>query len=437
MSSRDSYRPHNTRARSRSRSPPRSFTGNSDSRYRDRGFDFEHNRQLPERTREADRYREERDRGDSYRPRAGRGGRGGGRGGARGGAGGMGGAAPYWKKPPPPPAHDRPILNHSFREKTPELMPGMITGGFEVHAAEEEGGEEGGDAPMDLSDQEEEVVVVHAKSSEPAAAATKVPEEVATTEDAEHVAGITTTAATTTLKLPNGEEKKLEGKEGKEIVEVEKKKVDVIAMIRAAKAKAAKEEVRKDEVAAGDDFISFGSMALDDKPEKQKSEESDYDEHRKMRKLNDSTKAPLEAPRGPADPSKPFSFKEQLHGPYIPSVDEGPPGVGPLSRNAKLPPPPGPGRDTRKALGKRRRGHDDYSDSQDDYDQSLDYEDAHDHPDVPQNRKRKHDEISRGNNKIDGNIKWELRPKPGINHMPWMTAVTDHSKTLKLSVWYV
>ena len=287
----------------------------------------------------------------------------------------------------------------------------MITGGFDVVHEEEAGHEDEGEAPMELSEAEED--------EKPAAAAEK-PEEQ--TEIA-------------TVKLANGEEKKVEVLEGKEIVEADRKKVDVIAMIRAAK-KAAEKEVRKDEVAAGDDFISFGAM--DDKPEK--DDESDFDDHRKQRKLNDSSKASIE---DDADPNKPFSFKEQLHGVYTPANDEGPPGVGPLSRNAKLPPPPGPGKDTRKAL-KRRRGRDDYSDEsdfddEDDYDpSSLVFDDSHrEQPDIPASRKRKHDEISRGNAKIDGNIKRELRPKMGINHIPWMTAGTDHSRTLKLSMWYV
>ncbi|KAF8242688.1 hypothetical protein K440DRAFT_607076 [Wilcoxina mikolae CBS 423.85] len=425
----DSYRPRprsRSRQRSRQRSrerSPRGFTGNSKSRYRDQEFQFEHEKHLPSRpSRElyGNRYGgRDRNRGDSYRPsdpRAARGGR------DRGGRGG----APFKRRPfVPLPAHDRPILNFDYKEKTPELMPGMVTSGWEKEEAKEKNEAESGE-PMEMSDQEDEGETV--PITKPAATI----DLVAATTTVEKTEDTASAVAPTPVAIVNGVEK-LEVTDGKEYVEADKKRMDVITMIRQAKAKAAAEKaVQKDRVAANDDFISldFG----DEKP----SSESDHEDQRKMRRLNDSTKAPLELP-----PDRPFSHKENIHGVYVPKnpIDDGPPGVGPLSRAGKLPPPPGPDKRTRNALRKRGRGRDSDSDSsdEDDYDPHLLRDPAIPvpdlHPDVPKNRKRKFDEVSRGNQKIDGNIKWELRPKPGISHIPWTEAAKDHSRTLKLSMW--
>jgi len=418
----DSYRPRQ-RSRSRSRSP-RGFTGNSNSRYRDQEFQFEHQRHLPSRPpRESDRYGG-RDRGrdrdrNSYRPSGPRAARGGRDRGERGGA-------PFKKRPfVPPPAYDRPILSFDYREKTPELLPGMVTSKWEKEETQEKNEAEEGE-PMEMNDQEGERETV--STAKPTATTDPV---AATT--AENTEGTTSTVEPTPVAVVNGAEK-LEVTEGKEIVEADKQRVDVITMIRQAKAKAAADKtIQKDRVAANDDFISL------DFGDEKSSLESDHEDHRKMRRLNDSTKKPLELP-----PDRPFSHKEQIHGVYVPKnpIDEGPPGMGPLSRAGKLPPPPGPDNRTRNDLRKRRRGRDSDSRSndEDDYDpeslnvatgQAQDF-----HPDIPKNRKRKYDEISRNSQKVDGNIKWELRPKPGINHIPWTQTAKDHSRTLKMTMWY-
>jgi non-canonical poly(A) RNA polymerase PAPD5/7 len=398
---------------------------------------------MPERSRdtEPDRYR------DSYRPQQQhqRGARGG-RGGNRGGRGG----APFKKKIAPP-AHDRPILSFDYREKTPELMPGMVTAGFEL-LNDEDDGEEEGEAPMEHSEDDEP-----AAPAAPAAPATEptAPEEPATLVAPESGVG---KVATLVVPTANGVvEKKLEVIEGKEFVEADKKRIDVISMIRQAKAKAAAEkETKKDSVAANDDFISLN---FDDdkpsrkKPESESEEERDYDDHKKRRRLNDRTRA---TPDLPEDAPRPFSHKESLHGPYVPKEpeDDGPPGlapgVGPLSRAGKLAPPPGPSREVHKALGKRRRGRGDSPSDYDSYDESDDEEYNpenlnvagvgrfdFDGPDIPRSRKRKHDKISSGNNKVDGNITRQWRVKPGIQSAPWMNGAVDHSRSLKMTTWYV
>lgn len=388
---------------------------------------------MPPRSRDM-----EPDRGnrDSYRPQHyHRGGRGAG----RGGRGGL----PFKKKLPLP-AHDRPILSFDYKEKTPELMPGMITAGFElVHNEEELGSQEEGGSRA------EEVPMEYSEDDAPAA--TAAPGHIASGETP-----VSTTpvqeggkVATVLVSVANDADKKLDVVEGKEFVEADKKRTDVIAMIRQAKAKAAAEkEVKKDSVAANDDFISlnFDDDKSQQKSESESDEEHGYDDHRKRRKLNDSTKA---TPELPEDAPRHFSHRELLHGPYVPkeSSDGGPPGVapgvGPLSRAGKLPPPPGPSRDVRAALGKRRR---DRKDSPSDYDSYDDYEEDRDvelagvefdfdGPDVPPTRKRKHDLISSGKQKADGNITRQWKVKPGVDSTPWMHGAVDHSRSLNMTRW--
>ena len=435
----DSYRP--SRARSRSRSPPRGFTGNSNSRYRDREFDFESSRHLPPRQhshsfddRGGGGVRErERNPGSGYRARGSGGGFRGGRG---GGAAGGGGAFRKW---PPFQAHDRPILNHEFREKTPELMEGMVTGGFEK--------EHGSDGEEEMKLSADEGEKVEKQKEEEAGEAEKEKtagkEKAAEKEKTAEKEG--EKDPTVSLVLGNGKEAKVEVVEGKEFVEADKKRVDVITMIRQAKAKAAAEKKQIDSVAANDDLISLNFD--DDKPAQQISDSDldyGYDDRRKKRRMNDSSKVAAH-PDSPRDVpgSRPFSHKEALHGTYVPDpIDDGPPGVGPLSRAGKLAPPPGPSRHVRRALGKRGRDGDDDDDDRVDYEEeeydpeSLEIG-GHEHPDVPLQRKRKHAEISTGSKKIDGNIKYDLRPRAGTNHVPWVAGANDHSRTLKMSSWCV
>jgi non-canonical poly(A) RNA polymerase PAPD5/7 len=403
---------------------------------------------MPGRSRDTEPNRNNNNRErDSYRPQPQRGERGGNR-------GGRGGGAPFKRKPfVPLPAHDRPILSFDYREKTPELMPGMVTAGFELanngeeeeeEEKEENGGEQG----------DEEVPMEHSDDDEPAASGSIAPEETVPSTAPETEEG---KASTVVIPTVNGAEKKLEVVEGKDFVEADKKRIDVITMIRQAKAKAAAEkEIKKDSVAANDDFISLNFD--DDKPKKSESEsdeEREYDNYRKRRRLNDRAKASTDLPE---DVPRPFSHRESLHGPYIPKDPEndGPPGVapgvGPLSRAGKLPPPPGPSQEVRKALG-RRKGHED---SPSDYDSYDDYDDEDydpeslgmagaagaadfdfDGPDIPRTRKRKHDQISMGNHKVDGNITREWRVKPGVESAPWTKEAVDHSRSLKMSTWYV
>jgi len=403
----DSYRP-----RVRSRSPRRGFTGSANSNYRDRDFQFEHPRHLPARTQENDlqSYRDRGRRGDNFRP----GSRGGGRGGRA--RGGRNDREPFRRTSYVPlPAHNRPILNVDFREKTPELLPGMVTTG-EFETGEEEDDDE---EPMEMSENEGSFT-----NGDPATLVEPVPEKLADP--------ITET---------NSDGPKIEVVEGQEFVEADKKRMDVIQMIRQSKAKLAAErekEAKKDSVAANDDFISLN---FGDEGKSRFESESEDEGGRKKRKLDDNSKAIVQPPGiyQDAQNGKLFSHKEHLHGPYVPKepLDEGPPGISTLSRTAKLLPPPGPSNNIRTAL--RKRSIDPYSseemgnynsNSDDDHDpENL----RHEHRDVPQTRKRKYDEISKGKN-LDGNVKPELRPKAGIDHIPW---AQDHSKTLHMTSWQV
>lgn len=356
-------------------------------------------------------------------------------------------------------------------------MPGMVTGGFEK-VAENEGGDgddedqdedgdgdgdggadadgdggqgegggkivDGDDAPMEISDGEQS----HAGAQSPPVA---VGGEVGAAKQKSKQKN-TKSKPGTDSPIPSpvtrGVEK-LEIVEGKEFVEADKKRLDVIAMIRQAKAKAAADKAKQDSVAANADFISlnFDDEKPSSPPESGGGDDGDdlAQDRRKMRRLNDSSKAPPDRPH-----DRPFSHKEAIHGVYVPKqpVDDGPPGVGPLSRAAKLPPPPG--LDARRPKWKKRHHHDSASDScsgddgddddgadDDEYDTELlpistDQIQAH-HLDVPLARKRKYDEISKNN--ISGNIKYELRPKPGVNPIPWNADAKDHSRTLHMSAW--
>jgi len=419
----DSYRPN------RQRSPPPRFTGNANSRHRDRefGFGFEHPRRLPLRTRDTEPDRSGRQGGggrnrDTYRP-GGRGGHGGG----ASGRGGYRGNKPDFKKWVPLPAHDRPILNFDYREKTPELMAGMVTGGYEIDVNEEDTTE----------DKEDEVIEGSHDEEMASTAGIEIPTPVA--PEAEGTAGADDIQV---IPICDGQ---LEVVEGKEFVEADKKRIDVITMIRQAKKAGSDKEKKKDRMAANDDFISL-DFGEEKKEESLESDLSDQGDYRKKRRLNDSTIAPPESPvDGPG--SRPFSHRERLHGPYVSQqpVDDAPPGVGPLSRGQKLGAPPGPSKDVRKALNRKRKGRHEEDDEEDDYD-DYDEEDGYDPEaldvgegvqDLPKSRKRKHHEISRGNKNPDGNVKYEMRAKPGVNPFPWMTVAQDHSRTLKMSTWYV
>jgi non-canonical poly(A) RNA polymerase PAPD5/7 len=409
----DSYRP-----RVRSRSPRRGFTGGANSNYRDRDFQFEHPRNLPARTHESEpqSYRDRGRRSDNFRP----GSRGGGRGGRA--RGGKNDREPFRRTSYVPlPAHNRPILNVNFREKTPELLPGMVTTGeFETGEEEDDSEEEDDDEePTAMSENEEPFT-----NEDPATLIEPVPEKL-----------------TGPITEMNSDGPKIEVVEGQEFVEADKKRMDVIQMIRQSKAKLAAErekEAKKDSVAANDDFISLN---FGDEEKSRLESQSENEGGRKRQKLNDQSKAAVQPPRIYQDVpnGKQFSHREHLHGPYVPKepLDEGPPGIGTLSRAVKLPPPPGPSNNIRTAL--RKRSIDPYSSEEtDDYefDSGDDYDPEnlrHEHHDVPQTRKRKYDEISKGKN-LDGNIKPELRPKAGIDPIPW---ARDHSKTLHMTSWQV
>lgn len=285
-------------------------------------------------------------------------------------------------------------------------MEGMVTGGFvldvEGEAPQEAGDDDQGEAPMEMSAGEEGEAA--------------------------------------------GENNGEEGQEKEH--DPDRPKVDVIQMIRAAKAKAAagkKDNEPKDQVAANDDFISFDFG----EPEKEKeSDEESIDDGRagKKRRMNlegdaeDVEVGDINA-NSNVDGSRPFSHREALHGAYVPR-DEGPPGVEGY-RTGDLPPPPGLAekkekKRKREADRRRRKSGDDLYD---DYDSDEESDSDVDLGDLPQKRKRKHAEISRagGKNCADGNVtaEWRVRDTT-MNPTPWIAASgVDHSQSVDMMNWLV
>ncbi|TGZ85433.1 hypothetical protein EX30DRAFT_326516 [Ascodesmis nigricans] len=452
----------------RDRDPP-SFTADSRSSFADRDFSFTGPRTESGRTFQAaaDAYRPPppssyRDRnrsrspkrsrgygGESYRP----GGGGDRYGGSRRGRGpnrrgGFGnGDRPKWV---PPPAHDRELMRFDFREKTPELMPGMVTGGFVVNlddhveetngekeeegkdtvgqAEKEESMEEDGGAAMEMSDDDTPAT---------APADTTVKPTPTTTDKASGPGEASAPAQSPAPAPPIPEKKRIDASipGTAPASETEKPKFDVINMIRQAKAKAAAEKSAPvDKVAANDDFISFDFLEPE-KPESESDSEERYRRDGKNRRLNDGSKG---APGVADDADKPFSHRENLHGAYVPK-DNGPPGAGDYRSAGDLGPPPGLAAKKEKKKEKeaerrrkKNRNNDNWTEESDESDT-----DGSDIADIPKKRKRKYEEISRDNRGADGNVtgEWRIRDA-SVDPTPWVRdSGVDHSKSSDMLNW--
>ena len=266
-----------------------------------------------------DRDRDRRDRTHWGRDSRDRGRSGGGynRGGRGGGDGGM-------RKPwVPIPAHSRPMMVYK-REKTPEQLEGMVSSRIYTEAEEAESGESENDEDGDGSVQMEldyEGVEVDIETTSPVVPVENI-------------------------------------KEGEQVVKAEKVKMDVITMIRKAKAKPAVAVAQKNAVADNDDFISFGFSDDGKETEKENGTEDrgvDEDHGRKTRRVNDERRLDTHFPPPGAGRDRGFSHRESLHqylddrktvAPPPPppplGVDLGPPGAsGATIIPSSLPPPPG------------------------------------------------------------------------------------------------
>lgn len=238
--------------------------------------------------------------------------------GGRGGRGGQSGERKPWA---PIPAHSRPMMLYR-RQKTPEQLAGMVSGGMIIEGDEGTEGEasdaEEGSAQMDLDDGSEHKAAGGEGPSIP-------PNPL--TEDIQ---------------------------EGDEVVKAEKAKMDVIAMIRKAKAKpsASAPAATRNEIAANDDFISFG-FSDDEKPQSDKGVDEDHG--RKSRRANDGSRVDGPPPSAPSAP-RGFSHRDGFHKfldevvspPRLPptfSLPEKPPRLPPMFSLPEKPPPPARGVD--------------------------------------------------------------------------------------------
>lgn len=358
----DSYRPP---------PPPPEFTGRSEGGLRDHEFGFDHPHKLPAG-------------GDSYRPhdsdRSRRGFRGG-PGGARGGRG-RGRGQPLWQTFQ---AHDRKLMTSGLgRQPTPELLAGMNSSGMELMPDDNDAvkaePDDGSDREMSISDDGE-------RRPQP-----KV--------------GISLRQSPTTADRQTFDEEGLEIVEGKDFVDTERKRQDVIEMIRAYKAKVQGErqaELNRDKVAANDDFIS---LTFDEPGAESSSSSEDEGDARggKSRRLNDGSRDDTG--------TRPFSHRDHHFG--MPTPRDAPADAGPprpaSSVNA---PPPGYSKDRKNGT----RG-------------GL--------FDVPSTRKRKHHEVTgkaQNGLVLDGNVQDTFVAKPGIDPYPWMQIGADHSRTKEPVMW--
>jgi len=366
----------------------RRFTGRGDSNYPNHEFTYQHQRQMPTET---DSYRPSNRPQDDNRspPRHPKG--------SKGSKIGKRQRAKQPPKPPPPkwapvPAHERPILSFNVREKTPDLLPGMVTGG-EFLSTLDGSGDDVGENMCDAAGSDDEVEMDMSDDENSALAVTKV-----------------ISAA--------------EGAVGGE------KKPDVISLIRSLKTKASVGKPKKP-VEDNDDFIS---LSFGDEPIH--LDQSDEDSNHKRRKVNDKDNRD--------EPS--FSHR---HNHFGPPKDTGPPGLPPRPLTYRKPPPPPQLRDldlqprnpsAQQSKGGGPSGLPNATHSkQTSFNASgklVTQDKGHDRQlDIPKNRKRSYSDMSRGKAAIDGNIVYEYMATPGADPSPWTKMGSDHSRSLGMSSW--
>ncbi|RPA98063.1 hypothetical protein L873DRAFT_1688927, partial [Choiromyces venosus 120613-1] len=367
----------------------RRFTGRGDPNGSNYEFTYQHQRQMPTET---DSYRpsnrsQDDNRGPPRHPKASKGSKVGKRPKTK--------YHPQQQPPPkwtPVPAHERPILSFDVREKTPDLMPGMITGGEFLSAPDGSGDDVGGNI-CDLAGSNEEVEMDMSDDENPELAVAKV---VPTTE---------------------------------EVVDGQKKP-DVISMIRSFKARATVGKP-KNPVEDNDDFIS---LSFGDEPTH--LDQDDEDSNRKRRKVNDKDNRD--------EPS--FSHRYNHFGP---PKDTGPPGLPPrpLTYRKQSPPPqlhdldlPPRNRSVQQSsnggsssLRNAASSHHTFFDRAGN---PIPRTMGHNRQlDVPKNRKRSYSDMNRGKSSIDGNITQEYMASPGKDPVPWIKMGNDHSRSKNMTNW--
>ncbi|CUS07231.1 unnamed protein product, partial [Tuber aestivum] len=360
------------------------FTGRGDPNNPNHEFTYQHQRQMPTET---DSYRpgdctQDDNRGPSRHPKESKGSKTGKRQKTK--------QQPKPQKWTPVPAHERPILSFNAREKTPDLLPGMITGGEFLSAPD--GSADGvGENICDAAGAGDGVEMDMSDDENPELAAAK--------------------AVTAVEEAVDGE-----------------RKPDVISLIRSFKTRTSVGKP-KNPVQDNDDFIS---LSFGDEPIH--LDQDDEDSNHKRRKVN-----------GKDNHDEP-SFSHRFNH-FGPPRDTGPPGLPPRPLTYRKPTPPpqpqyphlqprnrsvqqsnsgGPSSLPNAPQSKRTSLNTSGNPAMQNkgYDGRLD---------IPKSRKRNYSEMSRGKTIIDGNITHEYMATPRSEPCPWTKMGSDHSRSLSMS----
>ncbi|KZF22882.1 hypothetical protein L228DRAFT_268260 [Xylona heveae TC161] len=316
-----------------------------------------------------------------------------------------------WRPRPPIPTHERPLLQ-ARRGSTPEQLLGMNeeqgTGGRYLDVSDVSDSEEE-DMEMDSDEDEKEQKPSHDESKEIHANSNEHQEEEnANSEqnEPENPSAPRWSNPDPYTVLPPPDES-------------QRKKKDMVKLIRKARVNSQKEEAPANPVSTNADFISldFGDEAFNE--EKQSNVSSDEDEQETSR-LEDN-EPPADAPKEP----KRFSHLTNLHGPLTPTPSA--PGTDGVTTSSTLGPPPGivpplstsqakspldvwPPPTAEAAVGKRKR----------------DFEDLDGRPTLKK---------AKGGKKAGsgGFLVEEWQPQSGADPTPWCTV--DHSRTEKMGYW--
>ncbi|PWW79330.1 hypothetical protein C7212DRAFT_360768 [Tuber magnatum] len=362
------------------------FTGRGDPNNPNHEFTYQHQRQMPTET---DRYRPgNRPQDDSRVPLRH----------PKGSKESKAGKRQKTKQQPKPqkwnpvPAHERPILSFNVREKTPDLLPGMITGG-EFLSAPDGSGDGVGENICDAAGADDGVEMDMSDDENPELAVTGAAPAMEEAVDAE-------------------------------------RKPDVISLIRSFKTRTSAGKP-KNPVEDNDDFIS---LSFGDEPIH--LSQDDEDSNHKRRKVN-----------GKENRDEPSFSHRYNH--FGPPRDTGPPGLPPRPLTYRKPTPPpqlyNSDLQTRNRSVQQSNSGGRSSLPNASHSKHISFNTSgnpamrnkgHDRRlDIPTNRKRNYSEMSRGKTTIDGNITHEYMATPRSDPCPWTKMGSDHSRSLSMSNW--
>ncbi|KAG0636098.1 hypothetical protein HOY80DRAFT_1017620 [Tuber brumale] len=352
------------------------FTGRGDPNNPNHEFTYQHQRQMPTET---DSYRpsnrpQDDNQGPSRHLK-----------GSKTGKRQKTNQQPKPQKWNPVPAHERPILSFNVREKTPDLLPGMVTGG-EFLSAPDGSGDGVGENICDAAGTDDEVEMDMSEDENPGLAVTKV--------------GSATGGAVDGGKKP-----------------------DVISLVRSFKTRATMGKP-KNPIEENDDFIS---LSFGDEPIH--LGQDDEDSNHKRRKVNGKDNRD--------EPS--FSHRYNHFGP---PKDTGPPGLPPRPLTYRKPSPQLRGLDPQPrdhSVQQSNNGdpsslpsaaHSKHTSSNTPRNPAMQNKGYGRQSDIPKNRKRSYSDMNRGKTTIDGNITHEYMATPRSDPFPWTKMGRDHSRSL-------